>query len=132
MPKRQIHRHFTPKAVSKTQPQPLEVRRSANYRPSLWEHEYLLSLGNTYAVRTKIYTTKLLYDYYILDHADEDNSERVKLLKQENFCFLEAAANLGRVAHQCVYQHGDGHGCPDKAKTVHDVRSLLVHPVPLD
>ncbi|KFK22267.1 hypothetical protein AALP_AAs66747U002400 [Arabis alpina] len=46
-------------------------------------------------------------------------------------CFVEAAANLGRVA-QCVYQYGDGHGCPDKAKTVHHVRSLLVHPVPLD
>lgn len=45
-------------------------------------------------------------------------------------CFVEAAANLGRVA-QCVYQYGDGHGCPDKAKTVHHVRSLLVHPVPL-
>ncbi|KAL1194647.1 Terpenoid synthase 3 [Cardamine amara subsp. amara] len=45
--------------------------------------------------------------------------------------FIEAAANLGRVA-QCVYQYGDGHGCPDKAKTVDHVRSLLVHPVPLD
>ncbi|CAA7061730.1 unnamed protein product [Microthlaspi erraticum] len=45
--------------------------------------------------------------------------------------FVEAAINLGRVA-QCVYQYGDGHGCPDKAKTVDHVRSLLVHPVPLD
>ncbi|CAN8274846.1 unnamed protein product [Cochlearia groenlandica] len=45
--------------------------------------------------------------------------------------FIEAAINLGRVA-QCVYQHGDGHGCPDKAKTVDLVRSLLIHPVPLD
>ncbi|VVA93393.1 unnamed protein product [Arabis nemorensis] len=46
-------------------------------------------------------------------------------------CFVQAAANLGRIA-QCVYQYGDGHGCPDKAKTVHHVRSLLVHPVPLN
>lgn len=45
--------------------------------------------------------------------------------------FVEAAVNLGRVA-QCVYQYGDGHGCPDKAKTVNHVRSLLVHPVPLN
>ncbi|CAH2078848.1 unnamed protein product [Thlaspi arvense] len=45
--------------------------------------------------------------------------------------FVEAAANLGRVA-QCVYQYGDGHGFPDKAKTVGHVRSLLIHPVPID
>ncbi|EOA16341.1 hypothetical protein CARUB_v10004490mg [Capsella rubella] len=45
--------------------------------------------------------------------------------------FVEAAANLGRVA-QCVYQYGDGHGCPDKAKTIDHVRSLLIHPIPLD
>lgn len=51
MPKRQIQPRFTRKAASKTQPQPPEARRSANYGPSLWEHEYILSLGNTYEVR---------------------------------------------------------------------------------
>ena len=43
--------------------------------------------------------------------------------------FVEAAANLGRVA-QCIYQYGDGYGSPEKAKTVDHVRSLLVYPVP--
>ncbi|RID60136.1 hypothetical protein BRARA_F03315 [Brassica rapa] len=44
--------------------------------------------------------------------------------------FVEAAVNLARMS-QCMYQYGDGHGCPDKAKTVERVMSLLVNPVPL-
>lgn len=44
--------------------------------------------------------------------------------------FVEAAMNLARMS-QCMYQHGDGHGCPDKAKTVDRVQSLLVDPIPL-
>ncbi|AEE83794.1 terpene synthase 03 [Arabidopsis thaliana] len=63
MPKRQAQRRFTRKTDSKTPSQPLVSRRSANYQPSLWQHEYLLSLGNTYV--------------------KEDNVERVTLLKQE-------------------------------------------------
>ncbi|CAH2078849.1 unnamed protein product [Thlaspi arvense] len=44
--------------------------------------------------------------------------------------FVAAAANLNRVV-QCIYQHGDGHGCPEKAKTVDHIRSVLFNPVPL-
>ncbi|KAG2301601.1 hypothetical protein Bca52824_030252 [Brassica carinata] len=43
--------------------------------------------------------------------------------------FVKAALNLGRMS-QCMYQHGDGHGFPDKAKTVDRVMSLLVNPIP--
>lgn len=45
--------------------------------------------------------------------------------------FVEATVNLARMS-QCIYQHGDGHGRPDKAKTVERVMSLFVSPVPLD
>ncbi|KFK32674.1 hypothetical protein AALP_AA6G274100 [Arabis alpina] len=45
--------------------------------------------------------------------------------------FVEAAINLARMS-QCMYQYGDGHGSPDKAKTVDRVLSLLVNHVPLD
>ncbi|KAF8100391.1 hypothetical protein N665_0225s0009 [Sinapis alba] len=45
--------------------------------------------------------------------------------------FVEAAVNLARMS-QCMYQYGDGHGCPEKAKTIERVMSLLVNPVPLD
>ncbi|KAL1189661.1 1,8-cineole synthase 2 [Cardamine amara subsp. amara] len=37
--------------------------------------------------------------------------------------FVEAAMNLARMS-QCMYQFGDGHGCPNKAKTVDRVQSL--------
>ncbi|KAF8049474.1 hypothetical protein N665_2203s0001 [Sinapis alba] len=43
--------------------------------------------------------------------------------------FVAAAANLNRVV-QCIYQHGDGHGCPEKAKTVDHIHSVLFNPVP--
>ncbi|CAH2061276.1 unnamed protein product [Thlaspi arvense] len=45
--------------------------------------------------------------------------------------FMEAAINLARMS-QCMYQYGDGHGSPDKAKTIDRVLSLLVNPVHLD
>ncbi|KFK35063.1 hypothetical protein AALP_AA5G230300 [Arabis alpina] len=45
--------------------------------------------------------------------------------------FVEASMNLARMS-QCMYQFGDGHGFPDKAKTVDRVMSLLVNPIPLD
>lgn len=45
--------------------------------------------------------------------------------------FVEAAINLARTS-QCMYQYGDGHGSPDKAKTVDRVLSILVNPIPLD
>lgn len=44
-------------------------------------------------------------------------------------CFVAAAANLNRVV-QCIYQHGDGHGFPEKAKTVDHINSLFFNPVP--
>jgi len=44
--------------------------------------------------------------------------------------FVEAAMDLARML-QWMYQHGDGHGCPDKAKTVDHVQSFLVDPIPL-
>ncbi|KAG2309874.1 hypothetical protein Bca52824_029622 [Brassica carinata] len=42
--------------------------------------------------------------------------------------FVAAAANLNRVV-QCMYQHGDGHSCPEKAKTVDHIHSVLFNPV---
>lgn len=45
--------------------------------------------------------------------------------------FVEAVMNLARMS-QCMYQYGDGHGFPHKAKTVDRVMSLLVNPIPLD
>ncbi|XP_010539020.1 PREDICTED: tricyclene synthase, chloroplastic-like [Tarenaya hassleriana] len=45
--------------------------------------------------------------------------------------FLQTALDLARMA-QCTYQYGDGHGCPDQAKTIDRVHSLLFNPVPLD
>ncbi|XP_010425234.1 PREDICTED: 1,8-cineole synthase 1, chloroplastic-like [Camelina sativa] len=44
---------------------------------------------------------------------------------------VEVAMNLARMS-QCMYQHGDGHGSPDKAKIVDRVQTLLVDPIPLD
>ncbi|XP_010440107.1 PREDICTED: tricyclene synthase, chloroplastic isoform X2 [Camelina sativa] len=60
---------------------------------------------------------------------DDLNLEKRSCMLHQGF--VEAAANLGRVA-QCIYQYGDGYGCPDKAKTIDHVRSLLVHPIPID
>ncbi|CAH8344013.1 unnamed protein product [Eruca vesicaria subsp. sativa] len=45
--------------------------------------------------------------------------------------FVEAAINLARMS-QCMYQYGDGHGSPDKAKTVDRVFSILVNHIPLE
>ncbi|KAG2295679.1 hypothetical protein Bca4012_002919 [Brassica carinata] len=42
---------FTCTIVAKTTPgseSPSDPRRSANYRPSLWDHHHLLSVKNTY------------------------------------------------------------------------------------
>ncbi|KAL5568187.1 hypothetical protein UlMin_024762 [Ulmus minor] len=45
------------------------------------------------------------------------------------FCivFLEIATNLGRMA-QCMYQHGDGYGVPNR-ETKDRVLSLLINPI---
>ncbi|VVA93394.1 unnamed protein product [Arabis nemorensis] len=43
---------------------------------------------------------------------------------------VAAAANLNRVVH-CIYRHGDGHGCPEKAKTVVHIHSVLLDPISL-
>ena len=41
--------------------------------------------------------------------------------------FIGIAMNLARMA-QCVYQHGDGHGVPDR-ETKDRVLSLLIDPI---
>jgi (-)-alpha-terpineol synthase len=43
--------------------------------------------------------------------------------------FIEIAMNVARMA-QCMYQHGDGYGIPDR-ETKDRVLSLLVLPIPL-
>ncbi|EOA26785.1 hypothetical protein CARUB_v10022874mg [Capsella rubella] len=45
--------------------------------------------------------------------------------------FMETVMNLARMS-LCMYQYGDGHGSPEKAKIVDRVMSLLFNPVPLD
>ncbi|XP_013644819.1 1,8-cineole synthase 1, chloroplastic-like isoform X1 [Brassica rapa] len=42
--------------------------------------------------------------------------------------FVEAAMNVARMA-QCIYQYGDGHGCPEEGKTVERFMYLVVNPV---
>ncbi|KAJ4870041.1 terpene synthase 02 [Raphanus sativus] len=42
---------------------------------------------------------------------------------------FNVTSNLNRVV-QCIYQHGDGHGFPEKAKTVDHINSLFFNPVP--
>ncbi|XP_010514206.1 PREDICTED: 1,8-cineole synthase 1, chloroplastic [Camelina sativa] len=61
------------------------------------------------------------------DMNDETNAARSSFSRG----FVEAAMNLARMS-QCMYQYGDGHGCPNKAKTVDRVQSLLVDPISLD
>ncbi|XVE49792.1 hypothetical protein DITRI_Ditri01bG0110100 [Diplodiscus trichospermus] len=41
--------------------------------------------------------------------------------------FVETAINLARIS-QCIYQHGDGHGCPDN-RSKNRVLSLIVDPI---
>ncbi|CAA7033115.1 unnamed protein product [Microthlaspi erraticum] len=69
----------------------------------------------------------------INDMWDEMNYEKMahsttSLLPQN---FVETVMNLARMS-QCMYQYGDGHGSPEKAKIVDRVMSLLFNPVPLD
>ncbi|XVF76555.1 hypothetical protein PTKIN_Ptkin13bG0275100 [Pterospermum kingtungense] len=44
--------------------------------------------------------------------------------------FVETAFNLARIS-QCVYQHGDAHGCPDN-RSKSRVVSLFVEPISID
>ncbi|XP_010417166.1 PREDICTED: tricyclene synthase, chloroplastic isoform X2 [Camelina sativa] len=69
----------------------------------------------------------------IQDLWDEMNNEKMahhssSLLHHD---FIETVMNLTRMS-QCMYQYGDGHGSPEKAKIVDRVMSLLFNPVPLD
>nr|ASH96801.1 terpene synthase [Camelina sativa] len=68
----------------------------------------------------------------ISDTWDEMNYETITAGRSSSLSigFVEAAMNLARMS-QCMYQHGDGHGSPDKAKTVDRVQSLIVDPIPL-
>ncbi|KAE8686875.1 Isoprene synthase [Hibiscus syriacus] len=43
---------------------------------------------------------------------------------------LETGINLARIS-QCIYQHGDAHGCPDNLSK-NRVRSLIVDPISID
>ncbi|XP_010502465.1 PREDICTED: 1,8-cineole synthase 1, chloroplastic isoform X2 [Camelina sativa] len=67
----------------------------------------------------------------ISDTWDDMNNETKPARSSFSRGFVEAAMNLARMS-QCMYQYGDGHGCPNKAKTVDRVQSLLVDPIPLD
>jgi len=69
----------------------------------------------------------------ISDMWDDMNSETKTACNSSSRSrgFKEAAMNLARMS-QCMYQYGDGHGCPEKAKTIDRVQSLLVDPIPLD
>ncbi|CAN8284107.1 unnamed protein product [Cochlearia groenlandica] len=63
---------------------------------------------------------------------DEMNYEKIannSLLLPNDF--VETIINLARMS-QCMYQYGDGHGSPEKAKIVDRVMSLLFNPIPLD
>ncbi|KAG2331807.1 hypothetical protein Bca52824_002987 [Brassica carinata] len=68
----------------------------------------------------------------INDMWDEMNYEKMKsrssLIPQD---FVESVMNLARMS-QCMYQYGDGHGSPEKAKIVDRVMSLLFNPILLD
>ncbi|CAH2061278.1 unnamed protein product [Thlaspi arvense] len=68
----------------------------------------------------------------INDMWDEMNYEKMghsaSLLPED---FMETVINLARMS-QCMYQYGDGHGSPEKAKIVDHVMSLLFDPIPLD
>ncbi|KAG7567509.1 Terpenoid cyclases/protein prenyltransferase alpha-alpha toroid [Arabidopsis thaliana x Arabidopsis arenosa] len=68
----------------------------------------------------------------INDLWDEMNYEKMEhsssLLHHD---FMETVINMARMS-QCMYQYGDGHGSPEKAKIVDRVMSLLFNPVPLD
>ena len=54
------------------------------------------------------------------------NQDRIT---NSSFCkaFIEIATNMGRMS-QCMYQHGDGHGVPDR-ETKDRVLSLLINPI---
>ncbi|XP_010425238.1 PREDICTED: 1,8-cineole synthase 1, chloroplastic-like [Camelina sativa] len=68
----------------------------------------------------------------ISDTWDEMNYETITAGHSSSLSrgFVQAAVNVARMS-QCMYQHGDGHGSPDKAKTVDRVQSLIVNPIPL-
>ncbi|KAL0711904.1 hypothetical protein Bca4012_018882 [Brassica carinata] len=63
---------------------------------------------------------------------DEMNYEKIEnhssLIPQD---FAETIMNLAGMS-QCIYQYGDGHGCPEKSKINDRVMSLLFSPIPLD
>ncbi|MBA0750935.1 hypothetical protein Gogos_002311 [Gossypium gossypioides] len=44
--------------------------------------------------------------------------------------FVETTTNLARIS-TCVYQHGDGHGCPDNISK-NRIQSLIVDPVSIN
>ncbi|CAE6005943.1 unnamed protein product [Arabidopsis arenosa] len=68
----------------------------------------------------------------INDLWDEMNYEKMahssSLLHHD---FMETVINLARMS-QCMYQYGDGHGSPEKAKIVDRVMSIIFNPIPLD
>ncbi|KAJ4905855.1 hypothetical protein Rs2_09513 [Raphanus sativus] len=63
---------------------------------------------------------------------DEMNYEKIEnhssLIPRD---FAETVMNLARMS-QCIYQYGDGHGCPEKSKINDRIMSLLFSPIPLD
>lgn len=67
----------------------------------------------------------------INDMWDEMNYEKLAQISSLLHDFMEIVINLARMS-QCMYQYGDGHGSPEKAKIVDRVKSLLFNPIPLD
>ncbi|XP_010533438.1 PREDICTED: tricyclene synthase, chloroplastic-like [Tarenaya hassleriana] len=67
----------------------------------------------------------------ISDAWDEMNYEKTTRSSLYHRRFLDAVIDLARMA-QCIYHYGDGLGCPEKAKTIDHIQSMLINPIPLD
>uniref|UniRef100_M4C949 Uncharacterized protein n=1 Tax=Brassica campestris TaxID=3711 RepID=M4C949_BRACM len=77
--------------------------------------------------KARMHVHKMINDMW-----DEMNYEKIEnhssLIPQD---FAETVINLARMS-QCMYQYGDGHGCPEKSKVIDRVMSVLFSPIPLD
>lgn len=78
-------------------------------------------------VKARVHVRQMINEMW-----DEMNYEKMQsrssVIPQE---FVEAVMNLARMS-QCMYQYGDGHGSPEKAKITDRIVSLLFNSIPLD